>query len=60
MFVHVTLVPYIECSKELKTKPTQNSVRDLQSRGIQANVLVCRTEYPLTKESKDKISLYWM
>lgn len=58
MFVHVTLVPYIECSKELKTKPTQNSVRDLQSRGIQANVLVCRTEYPLPKESKDKISLY--
>jgi CTP synthase len=58
LFVHVTLVPYIECSKELKTKPTQNSVRELQSHGIQADVLVCRTEYPLPKESKEKIALY--
>jgi CTP synthase len=58
LFVHVTLVPYIECSKELKTKPTQNSVRELQSHGIQADILVCRTEYPLPKESKEKIALY--
>lgn len=58
LFVHVTLVPYIECSKELKTKPTQNSVRELQSHGIQADILVCRTDYALPKESKDKIALY--
>jgi len=58
LFVHVTLVPYIECSKELKTKPTQNSVRELQSHGIQADILVCRTEYALTKENKEKIALY--
>lgn len=58
LFVHVTLVPYIESSKELKTKPTQNSVKELQSHGIQANILVCRTDYPLSDESKEKISLY--
>lgn len=58
LFVHVTLIPYIECSKELKTKPTQNSVRELQSHGIQADILVCRTEYALPKESKEKIALY--
>jgi CTP synthase len=58
LFVHVTLVPYIECSKELKTKPTQNSVRELQSHGIQADILVCRTDHPLPKESKEKIALY--
>ncbi len=58
LFVHVTLVPYIECSNELKTKPTQNSVRELQSRGIQADILVCRTDYELPKESKEKIALY--
>ncbi|MDD2376228.1 MAG: CTP synthase [Clostridia bacterium] len=58
LFIHVTLVPYIECSKELKTKPTQNSVKELQSHGIQADILVCRTEYPLPKESKEKIALY--
>jgi CTP synthase len=57
-FVHVTLVPYIESSNELKTKPTQHSARELQSHGIQANVLVCRTEYALTKESKEKIAMF--
>lgn len=57
-FVHVTLVPYIESSKELKTKPTQHSVRELQSRGIQANVVVCRTEYGLSDDDKSKIALY--
>ena len=57
-FVHVTLVPYIESSKELKTKPTQHSVRELQSRGIQANIIVCRTEYPLSISDKAKIGLY--
>ncbi|MDF2865230.1 MAG: synthase [Clostridia bacterium] len=58
LFVHVTLVPYIESSNELKTKPTQNSVKELQSHGIQADILVCRTEYSLSKEAKEKISLY--
>ena len=58
LFVHVTLVPYIECSRELKTKPTQNSVKELQSHGIQADILVCRTEYALPKEAKEKIALY--
>lgn len=57
-FVHVTLVPYIQCSNELKTKPTQHSARELQSHGIQANVLVCRTEYALPKESKEKIAMF--
>lgn len=57
-FVHVTLVPYIACSKEIKTKPTQHSVRELQSRGIQADILVCRTEFPLSDESKEKLALF--
>jgi CTP synthase len=58
LFVHVTLVPYIESSEELKTKPTQSSVKELQSHGIQADIVVCRTEYAISKESKEKISLY--
>ena len=57
-FVHVTLVPYIACSKEIKTKPTQHSVRELQSRGIQADILVCRTDYPLNSEAKEKLALF--
>lgn len=58
MFVHVTLVPYIQCSNEIKTKPTQHSVRELQSRGIQADILVCRTEYALSDENKEKLALF--
>ena len=57
-FVHVTLVPYIESSKELKTKPTQHSVRELQSHGIQADIVVCRTEAALSIADKAKIGLY--
>ena len=56
--VHVTLVPYIEASEELKTKPTQNSVRDLQGMGIQPDILVCRAKYPLSQSIRSKISLY--
>ncbi len=57
-YIHVTLIPYLEPSEELKTKPTQHSVKELRSIGIQPDVIVCRTEYPLTKEIKDKIALF--
>jgi CTP synthase len=56
--IHVTLVPYIRASGELKTKPTQSSVRELQGMGIQPDILVCRSEYPLEQEVRDKISLF--
>jgi CTP synthase len=58
MYIHVTLVPYLEKSGELKTKPTQHSVKELRSIGIQPDVIVCRSERPLTKELKDKIGLF--
>jgi CTP synthase len=47
LFIHLTLVPYIATAHELKTKPTQHSVRDLRSIGIQPDVLLCRTDRPL-------------
>ena len=55
---HVTLIPYLRSSGEMKTKPTQNTVKDLQALGIQPDVIVCRSELPLTDEVKDKISLF--
>lgn len=58
MFVHLTLVPYLKAAKELKTKPTQHSVRELRSRGIQPQVLICRSEKPLPKDERDKIALF--
>ena len=58
MFIHVTLVPYIRKSGELKTKPTQHSVKELRSIGIQPDVIVCRTEIELSKDLKDKIGLF--
>ena len=58
MLIHVTLVPYLACSGELKTKPTQSSVKDLQGMGIQPDVLVCRTEQPLTELIRSKLSLF--
>lgn len=58
MYIHVTLVPYITGSYELKTKPTQHSVKELLSLGIQPDVIVCRTEYSLTDEIKEKLSLF--
>jgi len=58
MYIHVTLVPYLGVSQELKTKPTQHSVKELRSIGIQPDVIVARTEKRLSKELKDKISLF--
>lgn len=57
-YIHVTLMPYIVTAGELKTKPTQNSVKELRSAGIQPDVIVCRTEVPMTTEAKDKIALF--
>ena len=57
-FVHLTLVPYIAAAGELKTKPTQHSVRDLTSLGIQPDVLVCRSEHPLPDNERAKIALF--
>ncbi|NWG16664.1 MAG: CTP synthase [Chloroflexi bacterium] len=56
--VHVTFLPYIGATGELKTKPTQHSVRDLRSIGIQPNVIIARTDYPVSKEVTDKIALF--
>jgi CTP synthase len=58
VFVHLTLVPYIAAAGELKTKPTQHSVRDLTSLGIQPDVLVCRSERPLPDSDRAKIALF--
>jgi CTP synthase len=58
MYVHMTLVPYLRKSRELKTKPTQHSVKELRGLGIQPDVLICRTERPLTQDLKDKIALF--
>lgn len=56
--IHVTLIPYLRASQEMKTKPTQASVKELQGMGIQPDVIVCRSEYPLTDGMRDKISLF--
>ena len=58
LFVHLTLVPYIAAAGEVKTKPTQHSVRDLMEIGIQPDVLICRTERPLAEDVKRKIALF--
>ena len=58
LFIHLTLVPYIASAGELKTKPTQHSVKELQSLGIQPDILVCRTEHEIAKDSRDKIALF--
>ena len=58
MYIHVTLVPYLGKSGELKTKPTQHSVKELRSIGIQPDIIVCRTEKPLSKGEKEKIALF--
>ena len=58
LFVHVTLVPYLETAGEMKTKPTQHSVRELRSIGIQPDILLCRTSRPLTAEVKSKIAMF--
>ena len=56
--VHLTLIPYLSAAKELKTKPTQHSVKELLQAGIQPDILVCRTEHPLTTELKQKLALF--
>jgi CTP synthase len=58
MFMHLTLVPYVKSSGELKTKPTQHSVKELRSIGIQPDVLICRTERALPESEKRKIALF--
>jgi len=58
LFVHVTLVPYIAAAGELKTKPTQHSVRDLREIGIAPDILLCRSEKPLSRELRGKIALF--
>ena len=58
LFVHVTLVPYIAAARELKTKPTQHSVKELRAIGIQPDILVCRSERFIPEEMKEKIALF--
>jgi len=58
VYVHLTLVPYIPTSSEIKTKPTQHSVKELRSIGIQPDILVCRSEKPLPQEERKKIALF--
>ena len=57
-YIHVTLLPYIAAAGEMKTKPTQHSVKELRSIGIEPDVIVCRTEKPISQEAKDKIALF--
>ena len=58
IYIHVTLLPYISGSNELKSKPTQHSVKELQSIGIKPDILVCRTEIPITASIRNKIALF--
>ena len=58
LYVHVTLLPYLGSSRELKTKPTQHSVRDLRAIGIQPDIIVCRSDYAVSESVKDKIALF--
>ncbi|MBK7523059.1 MAG: CTP synthase [Saprospiraceae bacterium] len=58
LVIHLTLIPYLKAAKELKTKPTQHSVKELLQAGIQPDILVCRTEYPLPNEIREKLALF--
>ncbi len=58
LFIHVTLVPFIKAANEMKTKPTQHSVKNLLELGIQPNILICRSEKPLSKPLREKIALF--
>ncbi|MDY3249679.1 MAG: CTP synthase [Candidatus Choladocola sp.] len=58
ILIHVTLIPYLKASGEMKTKPTQASVKELQGMGIWPDIIVCRSEHPLDKQIKDKIALF--
>jgi CTP synthase len=58
LFVHVTLLPYLNSTQEVKTKPTQHSVNELRRIGIQPDIIVCRSDYPISEGIRDKISLF--
>lgn len=58
LYIHVTLVPYLRAAGELKTKPTQHSVKELRGIGIQPDVIVCRSEVPLSKDMEEKLALF--
>lgn len=58
ILIHVTLIPYLKSSGEMKTKPTQASVKELQGMGIKPDIIVCRSEYPIDQGIKDKIALF--
>ena len=58
LYIHLTLVPYIQASGEMKTKPTQHSVKELRSIGIQPDILLCRSDRPLTEDHRKKIALF--
>jgi len=58
LYIHVTLLPYLAATKELKTKPTQHSVNELRRIGIQPDIIICRSDYPISEGIRDKISLF--
>ncbi len=58
LYLHLTLVPYLKAARELKTKPTQHSVGQLREIGIQPDILICRTEQPISREDREKIALF--
>jgi CTP synthase len=58
LYIHLTLLPYVKASGEVKTKPTQHSVKALREVGIQPDILICRTEKPIAREAKEKIALF--
>ena len=58
LYIHLTLLPFIKTSGELKTKPTQHSVKEIRAIGIQPDILLCRTDRPLTPEAKKKIAIH--
>jgi len=58
LYIHVTFLPYLTSTKELKTKPTQHSVNELRRIGIQPDIIVCRSDYPISEGVRDKISLF--
>ena len=58
LFIHVTLIPYLKSSQELKTKPTQHSVKTLQSMGIQPGMLVCRSDFPISQGMREKLACF--
>ena len=58
LYIHVTLLPYLTSTQELKTKPTQHSVNELRRIGIQPDIIICRSDYPISEGIRDKISLF--